>query len=76
MLMKDPKKNLATVVVSKMVGKPVEEPQPMDEKLVAAEEIMAALEAKDSVQFKEALSAFIELCMSAESEDEYSEVED
>lgn len=73
--MKDQKRNLASIIVSKMT-KPKSEEQPKDsdnyDSLQAgAEEVLMAIEAKDATQLKDALKAMIQMCMdSYEAEEE------
>lgn len=82
MMMKDNKKNRATIIVASMKSKDGEDKMnrsPMkdgaemesDEKLVAAEEIMQAIEKKDSRMLMEAMKSMISMCM--DSEDDYQE---
>jgi hypothetical protein len=64
--MKDPKKNLATIIVAKLKGRheaPAEDSS-VDEKQLAAEEILIAVEQHSPEELKTALSKFIMLCMS------------
>ncbi len=80
MLMNDPKKRMAAIVVAKLAGKPETEVPEMeqqspDELAIAAEEILAAVESKDAAKLAESLKAFYEMCKCAESEDESMESE-
>jgi hypothetical protein len=81
MLMKDDKKNRATIIIASMKSKNGEDKMnraPMndgaemegDEKLIAAEEILKAIENKDKRMLAEALKSLIEMCS---SDEEYSE---
>lgn len=80
MLMKDQKRNLASIIVAKMTKPSPEssesenmEPE-YDELQAAADEVMAAIDTKDAVQLKDALKAMIQMCMNkAEAEEEASE---
>lgn len=80
MLMKDNKKNRATIIISSMKSKDGEDKMSRapehdgaemesDEKLIAADEILQAIEKKDSRMLLEALKSMIEMC----SSEEYSE---
>jgi len=77
MMMSDDKKKQATIIVASM-KKPESEPMPekpsedVSELEVAADEIMQALERKDSKAMSEALKSFIDMCK-YESEPEESE---
>lgn len=80
MLMKDNRKNMATIIVSKMNSKPEEEMHMSKEKEgaesevsqheMAAEEILQAIERKDARMLADALQAFYEMCAHQE-EPEY-----
>lgn len=78
--MKD-KKNMATVIVSKMkkpdeYKKAPEQDGAMiesDDYSIAADEIVDALEKKDKVALKEALKSFVQMCMDESPEQEPSE---
>jgi hypothetical protein len=75
MLMKPDRKNAATLIVSRNSAKPmqaaeIEGAEDMDPKVAAAEEMMQAWESKDPRAFAEALTAFIDMCSYAESEEE------
>jgi hypothetical protein len=82
MLMKDPKKGMAAIVVARLAGKPKMEAPEMESEMegpseyeIAAEEVLAAVESKDAAKLAESLKSFIELCKYSESEDEESEME-
>lgn len=87
MLMKDNKKSMATIIVSKMKNRPqplMDAPQSAgaevadaDELYMTAEEVMKALETRDIRGFKEAMEAMVEICMNKyeSSEPESSESE-
>jgi hypothetical protein len=69
--MKNDKKGMATVIMSRLKdGKEVsvDEQQEVDQLDIAAQEILMALERKDSKQLKEALKSFYEMCDSMEDE--------
>lgn len=84
MLMKDDKKKAAMVIISKMRPSGEEKMQPKMEKdgaeqeydqyEAASEEIIQAVESKDSRLLKEALKSFIDMCLS-EPRDEQEEAE-
>lgn len=76
MLMKDNKKSAATIIVAKMRG-PMQDEQlktsekdgaevEQDEYSMAADEVLAAIEAKDPKTLAEALKSFVSMCMSKE----------
>jgi hypothetical protein len=85
MLMKDNKKNLASIIVSKInergekeESKPMSQPtdangaavdMEMNDVSIAADEVFAAIESKDKAGFIEAMRSMIEMCMD-ESESE------
>jgi len=78
MFMKDKKKSIASILVAKL-GKPELSEKPMSEGAEqddsialksAAEEIMSAIESKDSGMLVSALKSFYEMCDSAEDESE------
>lgn len=80
MLMKDDKKSMATLIVAKMKSPNSDEQlksnekdgaeQEQDEYSMAADEILAAVESKDSKQLAEALKSFVTICMNSEEEEE------
>lgn len=80
MLMKDPKKNLATLIVGKMrpdETKPTTDGAEYDPSVgykSAAEEILKAIEDKSPEALVEALKSFHEMCMN-EPEEESQEPE-
>lgn len=73
MLMKDNKRSVATLIVSKMKNRPEplqEAPQSAgaeianaDDLYMVSEEVMKALETRDIRGFKEAMEAMVEICM-------------
>lgn len=72
MLMKDNKKNAATIIMAKMSKGPsmVPKSEPegaesdsSDELDFAAEEVLSAMERKDSRALKEAMKSFVQMCM-------------
>ncbi len=86
MLMKDNKKNMASIIVSKINdrdgaegdSKYSEAPKnadgamadvEMDGPAVAADEVFAALEAKDKGAFIEAMRSMVQMCMEPDSDD-------
>lgn len=79
MLMKDAKKNMATVIVSKMNSRPEEEvqmskqaegaEQEVSQQEMAAEEILQALERRDPRMLSDALKAFYDMCANEEEEE-------
>jgi hypothetical protein len=79
MLMKDKKKHLITSVISKLSPPIQESPQEESDEQsgmdAAAEEVLAAVEARDPQSLKEALKSMIQMCMDeSEAEDvAYSE---
>jgi hypothetical protein len=67
MLMKDDKKKAVTLIVSRSLGndpkeKMMEEHDYEGDKKMIAEEIMSAMESKDSEKLASSLSAFIQIC--------------
>lgn len=81
MLMKDKKQNMATLIVDRINSRGDEEKteleQPtdatgaaveteMDGPAVAADEVFAALEAKDKAGFIEAMKSMVQMCMDYE----------
>jgi len=77
MLMKPNNKNAATIIVSKLreqgpeVEKSMESEgaeQEVDQFEMAAEELLGAIERKDSRALKEALKSFIQMCEYEEEE--------
>lgn len=88
MLMKPNKKNMASLIVAKIGGKEddaekiVEQPKDatgaavdmeMDGPAVAADEVFAALEAKDKAAFIDAMKSMVSMCMNSEEDYEKSE---
>jgi hypothetical protein len=84
MLMKDPKKGMAAMIIAKMAPKPKEGEAPMNEEGAmpdneiglksAAEELMNAFEQKNVDGIVTALKSFMEMC--DEQEPEYSSEEE
>jgi len=80
MMMRDNKKNVASLIVAKMASPNSPEKLVSSEKdgaeqdysphQMAAEEVMAAIEAKDSKQLAEALKSLVQMCMDSEEESE------
>jgi hypothetical protein len=82
MIMNDPRKKMATLIVAKLKkgGESMKEQpekdgaeQELNSHEIAADEILSAIESKDAKALTEALKSFVEMC--DESEDE-SETED
>lgn len=61
-------KNAIGVIIGKLKGENHQEPEGNDADLtMAADEILSAIEAKDSSRLKDALYGFFEICYSGES---------
>lgn len=84
MMMRDNKKNVASLIVAKMASPKSDEKLVSSEKdgaeqeysahSMAAEEILSAMKASDAKQLSEALKSFVEMCMNEyESSEEEKE---
>jgi hypothetical protein len=78
MLLKDDKKSMASLIISKM-GKPGEKTEQVEEPAKdssvglesAAEDMLSAFESKDAAGLVSALKAFLEMCEEPEEPEQY-----